>query len=141
MDKQYEPIMNGKYHGNLLETSKAKILVNILRELSKQKVYYSHDIVEKKSQGIKVINKLLDNFIPAVINSCYEIYNGSSSETSSYIFAKLISQNFIDLCYARLKSMKKYDESLVLYELIFLVIDYISGMTDSYALKIAKLLS
>lgn len=134
ISKRYDDIMNHSYYANLLETSSAIFLSKALRKMSYEKVYYSTEIVKKKAEGINCINIMLDNFVPSIINS----YNKEATDSKEFVVTKLISQNFYELCCKRIEKKDLKDK---LYELIFLAIDYIAGMTDSYAETIASILN
>lgn len=136
---RYDEIMGGTYYKNLLDGSTANVLSKIIRSLFVKYVYYSSDVVEKKAEAIKAINLLLDKMVPSILNAYSKYKNNKPCDSDDYIITKLISPNFLELCFKRLE--KENDNKNIVYELLFLVVDYISGMTDSFALKTAKLLS
>jgi len=130
IELQYDSIMKGKYYGNMLETSSAQFLIFIIKKLLKKHVYYSNEIIQKKIEGINAINKMLDSFIPSVVNA----FDMKPDDSNDFINSRLISINFMELCQARLKNVT--DDRIKIYEMLFLVVDYISGMTDSFASRI-----
>lgn len=132
ISNNYIKMMNCTYYGNLLENSDAEFLRRLLKILFTKFIYYSDDIVKKKALGIRSINTLLDNLIPSIINS----YNKKPTDDYSFVVSKMVSKNFYDLCMKRIEGIKSTPK--ILYELIFLAIDYISGMTDTYAENIAN---
>lgn len=135
MTRSYENIMTSNYPYSLLERCESSILSVVIRGILKKHVYYSPAIVAKKAEGVTAINKLLTNLIRAVI-SVNDDQSLENKDNEYFIYKKLISNNFLELNEIRLKSLNKKD---IFYNLILLVVDYISGMTDSFALKVSKL--
>ncbi len=135
MTCSYDNIMTSNYPYSLLERCKSSILSVVIRGILKKHVYYSPAIVAKKAEGVTAINKLLTNLIRAVI-SVNDDQSLENKDNEYFIYKKLISNNFLELNEIRLKSLNKKD---IFYNLILLVVDYISGMTDSFALKVSKL--
>lgn len=86
-------------------------------EITRKNVYESCEVVEVKVAGYEVIGGLLEEFITAITNS---------SLSKSYLVKKL------------LPNFKEDDENEDIYRKILKVTDYISGMTDSYAVSIFK---
>ncbi len=134
MEIEYPKMMEGTYYGNLIETSSAEFVAKCISELLKKKVYYSRDVIEKKIEGINSINTMLNSFIPAVFNA----FEGEAEDSFDYINSRLISTNFMELCEARLADIK--EDKYRYYELLLLIVDYISGMTDTFASKVYKVL-
>lgn len=144
---KYELIMKGKFEDSLLSVGENKFIETFLRDLLKQKVYYSNRIIHNKILAQKVINKLLDVLVLSALNAP-EI----EEDSSSYLCSRLISNNFYNVC-ANVLDLKKYrgksgeptnkgkisTEDIIYYKLL-MVVDTISGMTDSYAERIYNLL-
>ena len=86
-------------------------------EITRRSVYESCAVVEVKVAGYEVIGGLLEEFITGITNS---------SLSKSYLVKKL------------LPNFKASDEDEELYRKILKVTDYISGMTDSYAVSVFK---
>ena len=86
-------------------------------EITRRSVYESCAVVEVKVAGYEVIGGLLEEFITSITNS---------SLSKSYLVKKL------------LPNFKASDEDEELYRKILKVTDYISGMTDSYAVSVFK---
>ncbi len=85
--------------------------------LTRKNVYEACEVVEVKVAGYEVLGGLLEEFITAIINK--------SSSKSSLI--KKIIPNF-----------NESDEHSDTYRGILNVTDYVSGMTDSYAVSLFK---
>lgn len=143
---RYELIMKGKFESSLLSVGENKFIEEFLRDMLKQKVYYSCKIIHNKILAQKVINKLLDVLVPSALNAPEK-----EEDTSAYLCSRLISDNFYNVCAneIHLKNYrgksgeppkeKKPTEDTIYYKLL-MVIDTISGMTDSYAERIYNLL-
>jgi len=86
-------------------------------DLTRKKVYESCEVIEVKVAGYEVLGGLLEEFITAISNE---------KLSKSYLIKKL------------LPNYKTEDETLGLYKKILKVTDYISGMTDSYAVSVYK---
>ena len=119
--------MNGNYKGELLGNSKANKIVMFLRGLSKDYVYNNDDIVHSEILGYNIIHKLLDTFVPAVLNKDVKPYKGYDGK----IYA-LISKNYRLVCEHSLEEGACSEE----YCRLLLVTDFICGMTDSYAAQL-----
>jgi dGTPase len=85
-----------------------------LIEFTRKNVYNSCEVVEVKVAGYEVLGGLLEEFVTAITNN---------NLSKSCLVKKLIP---------------KYDENEDLYIKTLKVTDYISGMTDSYAVSVFK---
>lgn len=86
-------------------------------EFTRKNVYESCKVVEVQVAGYEVLGGLLEEFISAITNS---------SLSKSYLVRKLLPK------------FNEDDENEDIYRKILKVTDYISGMTDSYAVSIFK---
>ncbi len=114
-------ILTGKYEDELIgEIRRAKALKRI-EDISVAKIYKSRSVVEREVAGYEVLGGLLDTFI----HSYNEAYEGKSSSKNKSVFALLpnrISEDIPDELYLRLLR----------------VIDFVSGMTDSFAVSLFR---
>jgi dGTPase len=118
----FENIMNGSFDKNLLKISDAANLYEVLKKkLGRKKVYVSEEVLRQEIVANKVISGLLDMFVPALLSDSYE--NPRCHDGKLY---QLISQNFRKIFES---------EKATQYNRLRLVTDYISGMTDSYAME------
>jgi dGTPase len=110
-------------------------LYNDIKEFSYDKVYVAPRVMEIESAGFKAITGLLNTFIPAVL--------ADSPSREQYINRRLIPPS----CLKRFEHPVASDnqdeliDSLSRYERILSVTDFISGMTDSYAIDMYQRLS
>ena len=129
----YDEIMSGEYSNkSLCDAVKLKNLIGedgIIRNLCKKYAYNNIEVLKLEIIGKRVITTLLDLFVNAILckdykkskKECGKLY---SLISSSFKFIQHIDKN------------NNYNNDLDNYSKIQLVIDYISGMTDSYALNL-----
>lgn len=127
----YEKIMEGSYTDDLYED---KVLKEILSDIEKYTIkhcFNDREVLKLELMGDKILSDLLDLFVPAVLSK-----NKNDKEKK---LVSLISDNFKEVQVLKLENDVETDiDSLRDYEKIQLVVDYISGMTDSYASSLHK---
>ena len=117
IDNQQE-IMNGSFNKSLiknLEGTCGKAMKSV-QEISVRKIYKHPEVVTIELSGYNILGTLLEEFVPAVINPKTD-YN-----------KKLIS----------LIPEQYHTDSNSVYNKIQTVLDFISNMTDLYAVKLYK---
>ena len=124
--------MNGVYNGELLADSKASKVAMFLRKIISDYVHTNEDIISREIVGYNMIHKMLDIFVPIVLED--EIKINKDYEGKIY---SLISSNYRLICEDSIKGGKQSKE----YYKLLLVTDFICGMTDSYALSTYKTLN
>lgn len=130
---KYDEIMSGKFQGSLLEASSADKLSKILKEISIRNCYSNSEVITLELVGDRVISDLLKLFVHAVV----DIEEDPKTKLKKEKLLHLISQNFRhiqSLDNDGLPNIKFTDLSL--YCRLLLVTDFISGMTDSYAVNL-----
>ncbi|WP_152285881.1 deoxyguanosinetriphosphate triphosphohydrolase [Flavicella marina] len=115
-----EAILNGSYGVALLDKCKYEAQINDILQISIEKIYNSHEVIEKEVAGYKIIADLLNVFITSVNNT----YIGQASNYDKLIF-KLLPE-----------SCRELSDSL--YNRIMMVCSFIAGMSDGYAILIHK---
>lgn len=133
-DEHYESIMRGTFDSELIDVSCASKIANILRRIEKNEIYYSPQILKNKTKAFSVLKKLLETYIPAVVNWNKNVDFGK--DTSNNLLYQSISKNYRYIC--ENANNKAQDESEVIYNKLLLVTDQISGMTDTHALSVYK---
>lgn len=132
----YADILNGDFGSKEL-LSCEKDFVKYLKNITNKCCFACHEVLALELVGDKVIKTLLDIFISAlVVNEVDELENTSTYAGKIY---SLISSNFkyIALYNYDDNSRRKFSD-LSIYDKIHLVVDFISGMTDSYAVNLYK---
>ena len=79
----------------LINMSNVAVLADTLRCIERDKIYYSDSIVENKTRAFRIIQKLLDAYVPAVLN-----YRSSDSakDTADHILYLSFSENYRYIC-------------------------------------------
>ena len=111
-----EEILNGTFEGSLVDhiSDLQREAYNNCASLSVKRIYKSRPVLDVELSGYKIIETLMSNLIEAAVHP-----------------EKFHSQQLIN------RFSSQYDiRSELLEERIMAVIDYISGMTDVYALDI-----
>ncbi|MDB3561052.1 deoxyguanosinetriphosphate triphosphohydrolase [Clostridioides difficile] len=143
--ENYEDIMLGKYGiENLLKKSKVSELIKEVKRLAKEYCFVNKEVLTLELVGDRVINGLLDTFVDSLVGNVGEI-NHKEKEGKLYY---LISDNFKYICcldeeknFNRKKDelMRQIDfKEVKKYNKLLLITDFISGMTDSYAVNLYK---
>ena len=123
--KNLKKIMAGEFHKKLTrQIPSAKILERI-EKISIEKIYSSIEALEVEVPGFEVLAGLLREFIKAVENVA-ENRNGTFEKSEKLV--KLIPRQFLN------EGKPDRDK----YQRIIQVIDFVSGMTDSYAVSLYK---
>lgn len=135
---EYDHIMKCEYDGSLLEDSTAGDIAETLREIGIKHCYCAKEVLSLELVGDSVIKGLLNLFVDAIAKPDVEF----KPKTYSGKLFHHISSNF--------RYVHKFDasgnptikpEELGLYEKLQLITDYISGMTDSYAVDLFQKLT
>lgn len=127
--KNYSQIMQGGFQGDLFEDTVSDYIIKAVSDLSERKIYTSSVKTRRELFGRRVINSLLDQFMPAAIG--YDT-NGKNS----YIDRRIMDtvSEFYKSMYRNQSAGKSEGEKL--YLRILMITDYISGMTDNYAKRL-----
>ena len=130
--EKYDEIMAGEFDRELLAESTASDLLKVLKKAARTYVYTCPEVLKLELLGESVLSGLLDLFVPAVA------FNETSSHKKLY---HLISPNFRHVHRLNQEGKEKTDDEITLYEKLLLVTDFVSGMTDSYAVDLYQRLS
>lgn len=129
----YESIMEGKFQGDLLSNSSEKKLTEKLRSVAIEFVFADKEVLTLELVGDKVITDLLSLFVDAVVN----VDELKKTKTKHEKLVSLISANF-----RHIQQISEHGEPTVefkdlsLYNRLQLVTDFVSGMTDGYAVNL-----
>ena len=114
-------ILSGKLEDDLLSMIPNKDYLKTITDVSINKIYRTRSVVEREVAGYEVLGGLLDTFISAY----NEAYEGHLSPKNRAI---------INLLPNRITNNTPYD----LYLRLMRVIDFVSGMTDSFAVSLFR---
>ena len=112
-------IINGNYTSTLMDDVETKCpSLNDIQKLSVNRIYDHHSVIKVELAGYKVMSGLLEILVPGMINE-----SPSGIEKKSLV---LLPEQF------------KVDTSASSYDKVMGVIDYVSGMTDDYAIEMYR---
>ncbi len=117
-------ILAGKYEDDLISSINFSKPLNIIKDLSVDKIYSYKSVVEREAGGYEVLGGLLDIFSNAV-NEAAERKASPKDKT----IIKLLPKQFMG------KNGKPEKD---LYIRLLNITDFVSGMTDSYAVSLFR---
>lgn len=114
-----EEILNGNFNYSLTDKIKEphNSTLKTIEDISVKKIYNNKTVSELEIVGYRVISGLLEEFVPAVL-----------AKDKSHYHKKLLT----------LMSSQFYTDKKSDYDIIQTVVDYISGMTDLYAIEMYR---
>lgn len=113
-----EKIIEGKYeHGLLDDLTRTYKILSEIETISYNEIYNHDSVCELEIAGYKIMNDLLSLFIPAVLKD--------KPDHKDKKIIKLIPKQF-------------QPDSSENYEKVLSVVDYLSGMTDLYAIEMYR---
>jgi dGTPase len=115
----YEGIMGGNFQDSLIDqlSGVSKEAFNQCKEIAIKDIYNHNSVVKIELTGYNVLGTLLDEYIKAVLSS---------------------ESNYSKKLKAFLPMQYRVEKSAGIYEKIRSVIDFVSGMTDLYAVDLYK---
>jgi len=119
-------ILEGRFDEQLLTRVPKRAELDLLLKVARERIYCAPEVVEIETAGFEVIGELLERFIQ-VIDDIAE--NGDSATPKSRMTSLLVPDQFIGP--DRIPSRRLYARLLGLT-------DFVSGMTDSYAVALYK---
>ncbi|MBE2293694.1 MAG: deoxyguanosinetriphosphate triphosphohydrolase [Phycisphaerales bacterium] len=122
-------ILAGDFAMELLDVIPAANAMHALKECGETQVYVSKPVVEVEAAGFEVLGGLLDAFITTVNDLAT---HGSAASPKSRMLIHLIPESFVGP--SRIPSPN-------LYRRVLAITDFVSGMTDSYAVTLFKKLT
>ncbi len=118
-------------------------VIKMLKDIVENKVYQDEQIVAPELKGQLILSTLLDKMLTAVLNLSIEELQSSNAKNEYSKVSKLLSKNYIDGFVNEVEKSKSFDskEEKEVYLKLRLVIDQLSGMTDSYAEQVYRKIS
>ena len=129
----YDAIMKGTYTKELLEGVYNSQTLKVLKGAADKYLFSNKEINKVELSGSVILEFLLNKFVGAILE--YDEKDIKMTKENKKIIG-LLSQNHINV-YNREKE-KCVTEGDKVYLKLHLVIDYISGMTDSYAKRLCQ---
>lgn len=119
-------ILKGSFDSALTDQIPSRQVLSKIEKLSIDKIYRSGQVLEREAAGFKVIDGLLEVFTQAVYNRIFDSNHYSAKQRS---IIRLLPEETI----SSLETPK-----ITVYQALLIVTDFISGLTDSYALSLYR---
>lgn len=131
----FSDIIAGKFNGTLISKITSKEKYSHVVDFSRENIYTTDRVIEIECAGFKAIGGLLDIFINSLITETpgKEDLLNRMLVPKIYFYRHEINNNF--------KNIEAIIEPLTTYQKIISVTDYISSMTDRYAIELYQRLS
>lgn len=123
--KNEDAILSGEFKEELLKKIKAGSAVDKIYKFSKDEIYTARGVVEIESAGYEVLGGLLEIFLEAVNDV------GNKPSPKSRKILQLLPDQFLKT---------KGNDTDDLYTRIIKITDFVSGMTDSFAVSTYKMI-
>ncbi|WP_416463098.1 dGTP triphosphohydrolase [Sphingomonas sp. VDB2] len=135
LEENYDSIMNGKFNGDLIGSSAAKLACKGLKDFSFKHAFIHRSVLAIELQGYNVIHSLMDMMWGAIAARgdplVVDARDSEANVFQRYVYNR-ISEN-----YRRIFESKNNHLPLN-YKRSQLLADMISGMTDSYAVSLEQ---
>jgi len=119
-------ILAGSFDEELIGEIPANKTLQHIRLISDKEVYAARDVAEIEAAGFEVLGGLLDAFVSATNDVAK---NKDKASKKSKKLVQLVPAQFLDQ-----PNIPKEDD----YSRILQIVDFVSGMTDSYAVSLFK---
>jgi len=117
-------LLEGSFDKALTDNIKASPILSEIQSISFKKIYKSRPVIEREIAGFEVLNGLLATFLPSI----FELKSKQKISWHNASLLKLLPEDFNE-------EIKSSDS---LYESILVLLDFVSGMTDSHALSMFR---
>ena len=134
---KYSDIMDGSFDEELLDVCEFKEIIQLIKAKFNNDLYQCDSIYRSQIIAETILTKLLDIFVPAAL--AYKSGEEEEEENNKRII-RLFSENYKSTCDAALAT-PGISEAEKFYYKFLLATDFISGMTDSYAQRMFKMLT
>jgi dGTPase len=124
--KYEESMCKGHFDKALTDIIPSAKALQAITDISIQKIYHSKIVLEKEAAGFQVLEGLLEVFSKALYHQFYDANNFSGKDKS---ILRLLPEDF---------PLKGWGAEVNAYPLIRNLVDFISGMTDKYALNLYR---
>ena len=123
--KNYDEICDGKYNKELVEEDPYQ-LESVLKKFCIENIFSQREIISLELAGSTVIKGLLKKYIEYVFNE-----KGSYRNKAE----KMISRSILKTVEMENTESNGLDRELTDYKKLRMIVDFISGMTDKYAIS------
>jgi len=119
-----DEILAGTFDKALTDHIQSTPALKQIQSISFIKIYKSKPVIEKEVAGFEVLKGLLETFVPGIVNL-------KSSNNVNWYESSLIKLLPVDY-------QTDIEKAKTLYETLLILLDFISGITDSYALSLYR---
>lgn len=133
----YDSIMNGTYHRELLTSSKAAKLIEACKHVAKSRVYPTVQVLRLEIMGRNVVHGLLDLLWEGAKNFRLRDSKGWNLSLFPYKTYRLVSANYRKI-FEEERRTRKHPEN---YLRLRLITDQVAGMTDTFACTVHRQLT
>lgn len=139
-EAKIEDVLAGTFSQSLIDASDVKDDYDKVRKAVKDKAYKDKRVLEVEAAGFQVIRGLLDFFVPALIGK------PDDKQTTYGQMIWLLPEAYFQKPGTQYEDKKPFDREKVFedfsaYQRILIATDYISGMTDTFAIELYQKLS
>lgn len=121
-----EKMLSGEFDCALTEVIPSSPVLRRISSLSVAKIYRSQPVLEKEAAGFQVLEGLLEVFSKALYHRFFETENFSGKDKS---ILRLLPETFLS---------DDIEPASQPYALLRNLVDWVSGMTDKYALSLYR---
>ena len=114
-------LLDGTFDRSLIDEVPSILALQQIKDMSAERCYNAHEVISILLAGYKVVEDLLDQFVPAVLKE-----EGACNR---------FDRNLRDLL------PDHWQQACSNYERLLVVTDFIAGMTDQYALNLYRTLT
>ncbi len=129
--KHYDEIMDGTYRFELLENIPSEILLRAMQDISYRYAFVSKPILKLEVKADCIFGFLLDKFVHSFLYYDTKYWNEKKTVVDEKV-VMLMSENYMRVYHDNARGKSEAER---LYLRLLLVTDYISGMTDGYAMR------
>jgi dGTPase len=133
-EKEYENIMTGKFDKSLIDCiDNVEIISNLnaMKELVRKYVYQYPAVLECEASGFEVMEHLISSFA-MTSNICYSC--GETETAKDKKLRSLLPEEFQPETEKEIEQLSENEK----YVRVLTVLDYITGMTDKYAINLYR---
>lgn len=136
-------LMEGRPTVGLLDDSKFSTCLKSMKNLTKQKVYSSTSVLQIEAAGFEIIPGLLDAFVEAMEQVTASNKGPEKKKSTATKNKNLKAAKLLRLLPAEALAERPSSDSDLLpysdpYQRLLAAVDYVAGMTDTYALDIFR---
>lgn len=132
--KNFDSIVDGTFEGSLVEGTEHSDKYKALKNEARKKVYTDERVLQIEYAGFRAIGGLLDMFFPALVSK--------KRTAKDEKLLTLFPTDYLNLSEGpQEKDNQASLEKLSQYQRVLVAADYISGMTDGFAVDLFQKLS